>query len=274
MTQESISEDDLHAYVDGVLEPHRLEAVEAYLEGHPDVAERVSSYIVQRDQMLSAFSPITEEPVPSQLHLRHLIEKHERQPRPIAGRLTLGQAAAAAVMLLFIGGAGGWGLHGNLPKTEGSIVTDTQVIEGIDSLAREASASYVVYANDRIRPVEIRANRIDDLRRWISDRLETSLHAPDLSNDGYRFMGGRVVATGYGPAALFMYDDDHGVRLVMLARKTTVEQDVTMQEYADANVAGFSWASEGMGYSLVGPISSDSLQPIAKKIRKEASFSS
>jgi hypothetical protein len=45
---------------------------------------------------------------------------------------------------------------------------------------------------------------------------------PDLS--GYRFMCGRLVATVYEQAALHMYDEDHGTRLVMLARTMSTEQ--------------------------------------------------
>ena len=36
-----ITEADLHAYVDGALEPHRRAAVERHLAGHPEQAEQV-----------------------------------------------------------------------------------------------------------------------------------------------------------------------------------------------------------------------------------------
>ena len=45
MTNRPITEDDLHAYVDGVLEPEREAEVAAYLEGHPDMARRVSAFL-------------------------------------------------------------------------------------------------------------------------------------------------------------------------------------------------------------------------------------
>jgi anti-sigma factor RsiW len=51
---------------------------------------------------------------------------------------------------------------------------------------------------------------------------------PDLAASGYRFMGGRIVATAQGPAALFMYDDDRGTRLVMLARPMAADQNQPM----------------------------------------------
>ena len=44
MNNRPITEDDLHAYVDGVLEPERQAEVAAYLENHPDVAKRVAGF--------------------------------------------------------------------------------------------------------------------------------------------------------------------------------------------------------------------------------------
>jgi anti-sigma factor RsiW len=96
-----------------------------------------------------------------------------------------------------------------------------------------------------------------------------NLHVPDLTADGYRFMGGRVVATDHGPAAMLMYDDDQGVRLVMLARPMQADQNAPMQEHHADGVTGFSWASMGTGYSVVGPLSDDLLHPVADQMRKQ-----
>lgn len=38
-----VSEDDLLAYVDGKLAPHRRKAVEAHLASHPEAAARVAA---------------------------------------------------------------------------------------------------------------------------------------------------------------------------------------------------------------------------------------
>jgi len=36
------------------------------------------------------------------------------------------------------------------------------------------------------------------------------------------------------------------------------------------DVAGFTWADGGMGYSLVGQTSAESLRPIANEVRRQA----
>ncbi|MGA7807909.1 anti-sigma factor family protein, partial [Bradyrhizobium sp.] len=141
---------------------------------------------------------------------------------------------------------------------------------GLAALAREATDSYDVYAPDRVRPVEMRAADGAQFVQWVSNRLHQPVKVPDLSTSGYRLMGGRLVATSHGPAAMFMYDDDHGGRLVVLTRPMAADQNTPMRSHASGDVAGFAWADDGMGYSLVGRGSPDALRPVANEVRRQA----
>ena len=70
---------------------------------------------------------------------------------------------------------------------------------------------------------------------------------------------------------MFMYDDDHGDRLVVLTRPMSNRNlDTPMMPHAAGDVAGFAWADRGMGYTLVGQLPGDTLKPIANEIRKQA----
>jgi anti-sigma factor RsiW len=137
-------------------------------------------------------------------------------------------------------------------------------------LAQEATFNYAVYSPDRLHPVELRATNSAELVRWISNRLQIPIMVPDLSASGYRFMGGRLVATAHGPAGLLMYDNGHGIRLVMFVRP--MERDMNtprMSQSVDGPVTGFSWAHAGVGYSVVGAASADILHPLANEIRRQ-----
>ncbi|VIO70149.1 anti-sigma factor family protein [Bradyrhizobium ivorense] len=251
MSTRPISEDDLHAYVDRALEPERQAEVAAYLESHPDVAKRVAAFADQRCWLRSALGPIAEEPLPPQLNLSRIIESRRRRP-------SSARWAIAAMLMLAIGGIGGWTIRGATQAPT----------SGLAALAQEASDSYQVYASDRTRPVELRDST--ELVSWVSSRLRQPVKLPDLSKSGYRFMGGRVVPTAHGPAAMFMYDDDRGDRLVVLTRPMTTDQNAPMASHAGNNIAGFSWADGGMGYSLVGPGAAEQLRPLANEVRKQA----
>ena len=253
MTSRRISEDDLHAYVDGLLEPERQAEVAAYLERHPDMTRRVSAFSDQRDLLRKALAPIAEEPLPPQLVLSGMIENRRRRPPPIWW-------AVAAMLMLSIGGLGGWVMRGSLQGSSG----------GLAALAQEAAYSYSVYAPDRVRPVEMRASDSAQLVQWVSNRLQQPVTLPDLTGSGYRLMGGRLIATSHGPAAMFMYDDDRGNRLVLLARAMRSEQSAPMAPHSGGDISGYAWADAGMGYSLVGHAAAEVLKPIANEVRRQA----
>jgi anti-sigma factor RsiW len=142
---------------------------------------------------------------------------------------------------------------------------------GLVALSQEAVVSYRVYAPDRVRPVEVRASDSAQLVQWVSDRLQRPVKVPDLAASGYRLMGGRLVATEHGPAAMFMYDDDHGSRIVVLTRPmSSADQNAPMTPQAHGDVGGFAWADDGVGYSLVGRAAPESLRPIANEVRRQA----
>ncbi|MBR0862271.1 anti-sigma factor [Bradyrhizobium diazoefficiens] len=254
MSQRPITENDLHAFVDHALEPERRAEVASYLDDHPDVAGRVAAFAAQREQLRSALASIADEPLPAELNLSHMIESRKRRPLHAWW-------AIAALLLLSIGGLGGWTMR--------SLLQDGS--NGRSALAQEAAYSYGVYAPDRVRPVEIRASDSAELTQWVSNRLKQPVKVPDLSVSGYRLMGGRLVATSHGPAAMFMYDDDRGDRLVVLTRPMSRGgQDTPMLPQSIGDVAGFAWADGGMGYTLVGELPTDTLKPIANEIRKQA----
>jgi anti-sigma factor RsiW len=169
------------------------------------------------------------------------------------------RAMAAGALLLLASGASGWFLHGSSAPEVG----------GIAALAREAADNYTVYSPDHIRPVELKADARDELVSWISNRLQRSVAVPDLSASGYRFMGGRLVATAHGPAALFFYDDDHGTRLAMLVRPMAVDKDTAMSEHSLDGTGGVAWSDNGLGYSLVGPAPPSLLHPLADEARRQ-----
>src|SRR5689334_7471267 len=58
---------DLHAFIDGRLAAERRCEVAAYLDAHPDAAERVAAYVHQRDALGLLGRRLTSEPVPPRL---------------------------------------------------------------------------------------------------------------------------------------------------------------------------------------------------------------
>ena len=62
-----ITEDDLHAYLDGTLDPSRRLAVSLYLAAHPADAARVEAFRAQKEAVHALFGSVVEEPLPQRL---------------------------------------------------------------------------------------------------------------------------------------------------------------------------------------------------------------
>eukprot|EP01037_Dinobryon_pediforme_P005726 gene5726-5789_t len=245
-----VGEDGLHAYVDNQLDAARRVEVERYLQAHPAVARRVQIDQVQRDQIRKAFSRFDDEAVPPHLRIAEL-----RQTVPQAERRRLPWRAAAAVVLaLFTGAAGGLWV-GSRPT--GPFIR----------LAAETAANYAVYSTDKRRPVELWAAQRDDLNRWVSNRLNRPVSAPDLAAMGYQFLGGRLVPTAQGAGAMFMYENGDGVRLVLLVRPMGVPRTSKIEQVRIGDMEGCAWADGEMGFGMVGAEPFKRLLEVSSQVR-------
>jgi anti-sigma factor RsiW len=245
-----IAEEDLHAYVDGLLDAERRAAVERYLQSNAEAAERVAAYAAQRQELRAALAVRARDPIPPNLNLARLLEERlRRRRRPW-------RAAAAILLAVGLGAGAGW-FVGQRPPT------------GVAAIAREAAMSYAVYAADKRRPVEVWATQKEDLTRWLSNRLNRPVSPPDLSSLQYQLLGGRLVATSHGPAALFMYENPRGVRLAIYVRPMSGGETTPIRATDVNNVDGCTWIERGIGYSLMAAEPYDKLEELARLARHE-----
>lgn len=254
-----VDEDDLHAFVDDLLDAPRRQQVQDHLDRHPRAAAQVHGLRAQRQALRGLFAGVADEPMPARLDLRRVVAERGQPAR----RAPIWRLAAALALTTGLGAAGGWWAHG----------TNAEAGAGIASLSREAAETYAVFATDTARPVEIAADRRDDLDRWVSSRLRRPVPIPDLRRAGFRFVGGRLVATGHGPAALFIYDGANDTRIALLARQMVVDRDTPAMLKAGGAFGGWSWADKGLGYSLVGNDGAGDLHPLADEARRQVRLS-
>jgi len=246
-----VSEEDLHAYVDGRLDAERRDAVDRYLRNHPELAASITTDISRRNALREALRAYATSPTPPQLNLTRLVEERLRR-RQAPWRV------AAATLLAFAVGAGGGLWLANRPPS------------GIGALTREAAISYIVYAVDEHRPVEIRADQRNVMTRWLSNRLNRQVAPPDLSAAGYELLGGRLVASPHGAAALFVYENTHHKRLIIYVRPMAEPGETTAIKAVDVDdLDGCTWIDQGIGYSLIANESYAHLQELSQGVRQQ-----
>lgn len=253
MSEHSIPETDLHAYIDGELPPDRAAAIARFLQDHPEIAEQVAVYTAQRDALRAGLATIAAEPVPPRLDLQTMVAAR------LAERRVRWRAAAAVLLAFLVGGAGGWMLHDRL----GGPPSDLTL------LAQEAIANHVVYSADRRRPTELGAEQREDLARWVSTRLKHPVAPPDMGSMGFHYMGGRLAATPQGPAGLFMYQDASGRRLTVFVLPMPGAPDTAKHlEKVEGN-AGCAWIDKGVGYTVVAPVPPAELHSLAEHVQQQ-----
>jgi anti-sigma factor RsiW len=136
-------------------------------------------------------------------------------------------------------------------------------------LAADTAASYAVYTADRRRPVELWAAQREDFDRWVSNRLHRSIAAPDLTAEGYQFLGGRLVPTAQGAGAMFMYENSAGVRLVLLARPMAVKRTSGIEQVRIGDMDGCAWSDGEMGFGMVGAEPYGRLLEVSGHVRRQ-----
>lgn len=227
------SEHDIHAYVDGRLDGARRDAVEHYLARHPERAAEVSAW--QRDAQalrahLGAAPGFPDNPA---LHPRAL-RAGLRQRRRARSAF-----AAAAVLCLAIGGAGGWLARGVSAETAVAPMSDA--IEAYRLVVTDGSA----------RPDLVSRNE-SDIQAWLDRHFERATRVPDLSGAGFRPVGGRLFATDQGAAAMVLYQDAAGHAISFYVRPPGPRHRLLPEgRRTERGLLAQYWSGQGYNYAMV-----------------------
>ena len=246
-----IGEDDLQAFIDNRLDASDRAAVEAHLDAHPELRERVMAERRQRAMLRGQLAAKFDEPVPERLRVASIQAALRRN------RARTTRAAVAALAIFTVGATGGW-FANRLLAPPGPAAPAASVASG-------ASSAYRTFVVEVAHPVEVGAAQEAHLLQWLSKRLGRPLAAPDLSRFGYRLMGGRLLPAGDAAAAQLMYDDASGRRLTVYVRAASgTETAFRFQQEGDA--ATFAWVDQGFGFAVTATTSRDELLPIAEAV--------
>lgn len=159
---------------------------------------------------------------------------------------------AAAVALLAIGGMGGWlGTRLMMSSGQGAV------------LSTEAFRAYSTYSAEAAHPVEVVASDRAQLASWLSDRLGRRIAVPDLSSRGFHLMGGRILPAAEGNAALAMYRNDAGQRLIFYVVREPGRTESTFRFVRHDAMQGYWWYDDGLGCALIGTVPRDTLHAVA-----------
>jgi len=231
-----VTTDELHAYVDGVLESDRRDAVEAWLAVHPDDAARVAEWRAQADAIRAHYDAVATEPTPARFDLDRVTRTR---------RAWRGVAVAAVVMAFVVGGIVGWMAH------DASAAPNAKPT-AFDIFSAEALDAHKLYVVEVRHPVEVPGDERTHLVQWLSKRLDNELRVPDLEPSGLKLVGGRLLPGPSGASAFFMYEAPSGERFtIYCAPSSSPESGMRYREAG--RFSSFYWVDHGLGYVVSGP---------------------
>lgn len=243
----AIDEAELHAWIDGQLDPDHAGVVNATVAADAGLAVRANAYAEQNREIRALFGGVADEPLPERLRAVNIVSRQTRRRWLIP--------VAASIVWLAVGVSGGWLANGWL--------TDRALVDASRHVASEAISAHRVYAVEVLHPVEVFADQEEHLVKWLSKRLGRDIRTPDLAPLGFQLVGGRLLpAEGGEPAAQFMYEDETGRRVTVYISLYESGQDTAFR-YQDG---AFVWLEPEMGYAIAGDIPREPLLAVSKMV--------
>lgn len=249
---QSVTLDDLMAYVDGQLDAVRRQQVDAVLMTDERMVARVTEMREQRQALHVQFDPVLNEAIPP-----HLMR------RRYSGFAAWAKVASVLAWVA-VGAATGSMITAYYPaQISARLVADRDEVD-LPHFVHQAAVAHMAYASDVRHPVEIYSNQEQHLLTWLSKRLGRQIKAPNLANTGFRLIGGRLLPGEMNrSAAQFMYENAAGQRVTLYLRGMAQPTPETAFRVAErGGIATFYWVDHNWGYALSG----DLPQPALKKV--------
>ncbi|MBL8583558.1 MAG: anti-sigma factor [Rhizobiaceae bacterium] len=249
MNPRMYTENDIHLALDGEMPGDERAAYERWLDANPDMKARADRYAADRERLRRTLEPVLGQPVPPRL------QQMLSQPGDRSQRLSWLARAAAAALIFVLGAAAGYGV---------GFVGRPSADAGTQAFVESALAAHRVYSAEKLHVVEVGADQRDHLVGWLSKRVGVAMAAPDLSPQGFRLIGGRLLPLGAtGTAAQFMYEDVTGKRLSLYVTRQSGEEETGFRLETEGGVNALYWLDEGYGCVVAGDVPEAMLRGIA-----------
>lgn len=249
----SISETDLHAYIDGGLDDERMRAIEAYLDEHPEEAERVRAYARQRLEIARYLD--------AEMRIKPL--RTERLARRLSQALTLRTArpwlirGLAACLLVSLG----WGARD---------IGVSPLVAALPVFANEASEAHETVAGLDLPLSEVLRAEPMTLVNYLARHDQADLPVRALSLDGLLVRGAQLVPWDEGTALQFVFEKaDGGQRVTLFVAVPSKAAHLEPRPVTLKGVPMVYWQSGRLAFALSGDLPETVLSAYAAHIEHE-----
>lgn len=252
-----IGEQDLNAFVDGVLDDGRRVDLFAHLASHPADAERVNGYFRQQ-AMLAELRDVLAADDDDQFlpDLQRRIDGAVTRQKLFVG---LRRLAAAVAVLAPVAVAAWW-----VSDDRTDVPVLAEVVEG------EIMSSPIFPFGGHFTSMEAQA--IDEgtasLARLASYLDSRALTVPDLGALGLSLIGGEAIRGVELPAARLIYMDERGNRLQVYIAVVEGDGEHAVTVVPEGHLA-LNWRNGPLVFAVVGPAGSSRLLDVMRSVTND-----
>lgn len=256
-----VAEDELHAYVDGLLPPEDRCRIESYLSAFPGERERVESYRRQNVHLHRLFDwymqPPNEETDETYDALADRYARTERRWVKLNSAFRSAAFAGAVAIACSVGWfASDLSGRGNVgSESFAKQAVEAHLLSGMETGTTDRPAVPAYWGSERLV--------------WIDSRYRAvSSRAPDFTGFGFRLVDGRVLPTGYGPAVQFVYASGTGHRVSLFLGRSRNDSSAEPRESSieDIGLATILLRTGETAFGLVGDVEPATIRDMANLV--------
>lgn len=262
-----LTEDEIHALVDGRLAPAALSALQIRLAQDLVAQATVLKWQQQRTALRGLHQHVLIEPLPATLLAA--AQQSAASQQEINQWWRWGGMAAGVLLAFGVGWFSHTAWQGASPSP---LLAKARAAQGF---AQQAGFAHVVYSPELRHPVEVSAAEQEHLVQWLSKRVGRPLKVPNLGPQGYELMGGRLLPGDAGARAQFMFQNAAGTRITLYlgaidkAAGGADAHETSFRFAADGPVPSFYWIDQGFGYALTGPLPRAALMQLVQAVYRQ-----
>jgi len=227
-----ISDEDLHAYVDGMLEEDRAAQVRNALAGNPVLAARVARFQADKAMFKTVYAPLADRPVPQEW-----ISRARRRTAP-----SWRQAGAIAAALLVLAAAA-------LAWRQFAPGVSPDVVE----MALDARQDSPLEAHD----VGAGGGATEQDNAALRRMLASDVRVPDLSRMGYKLQG----LNFYDKAAEILYRGPRGELFTLYVKHS--DGHARFDQFERRGLRVCIWQDDQISTVMAGNVSAAAMQRLA-----------
>lgn len=254
--QRPLSDDDLHAYLDGQLDELGVAAVEAAIAQDAAIAEKIAAFRAQRAAIKQIYDPVLTEPVPD--HLRKVVRDAQRGAR----RQTM-MRIAASVVLLVVGAAGGWFTHAYFASQDFLL----------EPFVREAVLAHELAVTQKTKGLTINKTDPNSLSpSYLPADFGVPVKLPTLRRSQLQPVSLATGTGAEGSRVTVTYADRQDRRRTLFVRKFTGGKSLPVKYRKTDGFPVLYWLDGPLVYILVGEGDRSELISIAEEIYRSAAI--